>query len=51
MSEFGTNVIKLAICLDLFSKENFKVMVLNYSGPLNSKILLSINAVATRAAG
>ena len=46
MSEFGANVIKLAICLDLFSKEYFKVMVLNSSDPLSSKIFLSVNAAA-----
>ena len=51
MSEFGANVIRLAICLDLFSKEHFKVMVLNSNDPLSSKVLLSVNAAAMQAVG
>ena len=51
MLEFGANVIKLAISLGLFSKQYFKVILWDSSDPLSSKILLSVNAAATRAAG
>ena len=51
MSEFSVNVIRLAESLDLFSKEHFKVILLDSSDSLSSKTLLSINAAATRAVG
>ena len=50
ISEFGANVIKLAISLDSISKEHVKVMLLDCD-PLSSKILLSVNSAATQAAG
>ena len=45
------NVIRLAVSLDSFSKGHFKVILLDFRDPLSSKILLSINEAATRAAG
>ena len=51
MSEFGANVIRLAISLDSFSKEHFNLILLDSGDLFSSKILLSINAAATRAAG
>ena len=51
ISEFGANVIRLAISLDLFSKEHFNLILLDSSDPLSSKILLSVNTAATQAAG
>ena len=39
MSKFCANVIKLAISLDSFSKQCYKVILLNSSDPLSSKIL------------
>ena len=51
MSKFGANVIKLAISLDSFSKQCFKVMLLDPSDPLSSKVLISVNAATTQATG
>ena len=51
MSKFDANVIRLAISLDSFSKQCYKVMLLDRSDPLSSKILLSVNVATTRATG
>ena len=51
MSKFDANVIRLAISLDSFSKQCFKVMLLNSSDTLSNKIHISVNAATTQATG
>ena len=51
MSKFGANVIRLAISLHSFSKQCFKVVLLDSSDPLSSKILISVNVATTQATG
>ena len=49
ISKLGANAIKLAISLDSFSKQCYKVILLDPSDPLSSKILISVNAATTQA--
>ena len=51
MSKFGADIIRLAISLDSVSKQCYKVILLDPSDPLSSKILISVNVATTQATG